>query len=340
MSNKRIKSFAAEDDYDDYDEDYYDDGEAAEQPEMTDGDREQLRLGTVKVREALGSQYSSVPAKDIEDALWNYYYDVGKSVAYLKNKHKPSTVTPRKAGPEKKGKLIVSYSWACCRCHSLLGSRYTIHERKDSDGLQELTHGLLPPPQMIPASFWDDTPWLNVPLQRQALIIEESQRPRGRLLGGASKDGKMSKLQALAAKRRQLAAEKASTASNEQPAGNDDYARSLEKLRISQARKAEKQAEEAAKIENADVVMQDPEQASSSQQDAQKQKDPEDEAVMRQNLRASPSTFASILTTTGEPRDDPLLPVSTESHQTTEAFDFTEPSPDSLISKAQSRLRD
>lgn len=43
-----------------------------------------MRQGTVKVREALGSNYS-VSDKEIQDALWHYYYDVSKSVVYLKS---------------------------------------------------------------------------------------------------------------------------------------------------------------------------------------------------------------------------------------------------------------
>lgn len=46
---------------------------------------EQLRLGTVKVKEALGPSIQ-VSDGEIEEALWHYYYDVGKSVTYLKSK--------------------------------------------------------------------------------------------------------------------------------------------------------------------------------------------------------------------------------------------------------------
>ena len=84
MSNKRVKSLAADDDdfydEDDYGDDYGDD----EQPELTDEDREQLRQGTVKVRDALGPAYT-IPEKDIHDALWNYDYDIGKTVSWLKS---------------------------------------------------------------------------------------------------------------------------------------------------------------------------------------------------------------------------------------------------------------
>ncbi len=86
MSNRRIKNLAADDDgyeEDDYYEDESHGGDGGD--EMTDEDREQMRTGTAKVREGLGPSSSSVPIKDIEEALWHYYYDVGKSITYLKS---------------------------------------------------------------------------------------------------------------------------------------------------------------------------------------------------------------------------------------------------------------
>ena len=46
---------------------------------------EQLRQGTVKVKEALGPSYA-VSDEKIEEALWHYYYDVAKTVSYLKSR--------------------------------------------------------------------------------------------------------------------------------------------------------------------------------------------------------------------------------------------------------------
>ncbi|KAI1626008.1 elongation factor EF-1 alpha subunit [Exophiala viscosa] len=99
MSNRRVKSLALEaDDYDadDYDEyaggdDNFDSGGDSE---LSPEDKEQMRLGAIKVREALGSAIP-VSDKEIQETLWHYYYDVGKSVVYLKNQHK-ATPTPLK----------------------------------------------------------------------------------------------------------------------------------------------------------------------------------------------------------------------------------------------------
>ncbi len=84
MSKHRIKSVAFEDDraddYDDDDQDGYveDDG-------MTAEDQEKLRLGTVQVRNTLGQGFASITDKEIQDTLWHYYYDISKSVSYLKS---------------------------------------------------------------------------------------------------------------------------------------------------------------------------------------------------------------------------------------------------------------
>lgn len=81
MSNRRVKSLGYDDDdfYDDEEEDYEN-----EEQELSPEDKEQMRLGTVQVRTALGPSF---PATDheIQEALWHYYYDVGKSVTYLKS---------------------------------------------------------------------------------------------------------------------------------------------------------------------------------------------------------------------------------------------------------------
>ena len=83
MSKHRIKSVVADDDlFDDFNND---DGDVDETETLSVEDREQLRLGTLKVREALAGLSAS--DSEIKEALWYYYYDVGKSVTYLKSQH-------------------------------------------------------------------------------------------------------------------------------------------------------------------------------------------------------------------------------------------------------------
>jgi elongation factor 1 alpha-like protein len=92
MSNRRVKGIGYDDDdvYDSYDEEYDE-----EQNELTEEDRIQMQEGTTRVKSVLGSQYS-VTDKEIQDALWHYYYDVDKSVAYLKNLRQPIAQTQKK----------------------------------------------------------------------------------------------------------------------------------------------------------------------------------------------------------------------------------------------------
>lgn len=42
-----------------------------------------MRVGTISVREALGDDVPGITDKDIQEALWHYFYDVEKSVNYL-----------------------------------------------------------------------------------------------------------------------------------------------------------------------------------------------------------------------------------------------------------------
>jgi elongation factor 1 alpha-like protein len=88
MSKHRIKSVVPDDDYDDdddgYEEGYGDDGNA-EEDSLTAEDKEKLRIGTAQVQHALGPGLPSVTEREIQDTLWHYYYDVAKSVTYLKS---------------------------------------------------------------------------------------------------------------------------------------------------------------------------------------------------------------------------------------------------------------
>jgi elongation factor 1 alpha-like protein len=92
MSKHRVKNIAVDDDYDDdYDEDFdeYDGKVGAnaynEGSGITPEDMEKLRIGTVQVRNALDQSLSSTGDKEIQDALWHYYYDTSKTINYLKS---------------------------------------------------------------------------------------------------------------------------------------------------------------------------------------------------------------------------------------------------------------
>ncbi|KAF2434159.1 hypothetical protein EJ08DRAFT_646609 [Tothia fuscella] len=97
MSNRRVKAVGYEDDYDEYEEEEeYEDGEDGRTAnELSAEDQELMLLNTVKVKSLLGEDFIATD-QEIQDALWHYFYDVEKSVTYLKNLKRPFT-TPKKS---------------------------------------------------------------------------------------------------------------------------------------------------------------------------------------------------------------------------------------------------
>jgi elongation factor 1 alpha-like protein len=135
MAHRRVKDIDYdEDEYEEYysgEEEYgYDDAESAPAPavsqedELSPEDKEQMRKGTENVRAALGDAADFVTDDAIQEALWHYYYDVAKSVTYLKSNTDASHVTtqrsclpdqnaPQQAQPkEKKQKQVSKFDQA------------------------------------------------------------------------------------------------------------------------------------------------------------------------------------------------------------------------------------
>jgi len=76
----------------DYDEAelYDDDDEYGEEAETySQDDRANFAALTPVVRAELEEVGSQASDKEIQDALWNYYWDVAKAVTYLKNNRTP-----------------------------------------------------------------------------------------------------------------------------------------------------------------------------------------------------------------------------------------------------------
>jgi len=100
MAHRRVKEIDYdEDEYDDYysgEEEYGYEGadtgaaapSASQEDELSPEDKEQMRIGTENVRAALGDAADFVTDDAIQEALWHYYYDVAKSVTYLKSNAK------------------------------------------------------------------------------------------------------------------------------------------------------------------------------------------------------------------------------------------------------------
>jgi uncharacterized membrane protein YgcG len=67
-----------------------------------------MRVGTISVREALGDDVPGITDKDIQEALWHYFYDVEKSVNYLLQSRTAKTQTEKKK--KAKGGSLFSHS--------------------------------------------------------------------------------------------------------------------------------------------------------------------------------------------------------------------------------------
>lgn len=203
----------------DYDNelDEYDGYDNTGEEELSPEDRESMVLGTSAVREALATESSKVTTAQIQEALWHYYYDVDKSVAYLVSKYISPPADSKKAkkatnNPEGMSKFPSSLS-----CHTPADHQVCAAEGCSMEGSRDLawyggygTASTTTKPSAFrpPVSFWfDDMPWLNVPDHRRAEFIAP-ELPRGGLLGGSGAAPKMSKLQALAAARKKKASEK------------------------------------------------------------------------------------------------------------------------------------
>ncbi|KAL7811428.1 hypothetical protein V8C44DRAFT_330409 [Trichoderma aethiopicum] len=225
-------------DYDDDDfVDQYDEDLGEEEDEMSPEDKAAMQKGTEEVRKALGEEASKVTVAQIQEALWHYYYDVDKSVAYLNRTFiapppKPAPKAAQKPAPKKapEGKNGVL---------SLLASGDSFVRPLGEDDEYTPTIYDIPPlarafpileKPRIPPNFFDDMPWLNIPRDRETMFVEPL-RPRGGLLGGTGSAPKVSKLQALAAMRKRKLEEKKAQESPESLEGE------VTKLALSDANK-------------------------------------------------------------------------------------------------------
>ena len=150
----------------------------------------------------------------------------------------------------------------------------------------------------------------------------------------------MSKLAALAAKRRQQGNDQSATSSNdpESPA-SQDYTTSLQKLKISQTRSKTASAKISPGGDEADVK--NPSGDSSQTQSSKDSADtitqaPIDiSALVESDVRGKPSPFANIIISHEKHGQNPPLSSFTSSEMLPSGFDFTQPSPDDIVTRAQ-----
>ena len=106
---QRVKNIEYNDDelYSD-DDDYVEEGKQG----YTAEDRENFSTYTPVVRAELEEAGLQASDREIEDALWHYYWDVGKSVAYLKNTRTPRPQQQQQQQSAKKEKAKSKFDQA------------------------------------------------------------------------------------------------------------------------------------------------------------------------------------------------------------------------------------
>ncbi|KAF2679732.1 hypothetical protein K458DRAFT_393577 [Lentithecium fluviatile CBS 122367] len=331
-------------DYDDgnfYSGDEYSEEESgAATDEMTDEDREQMKIGTAKVREALDTSLNITDAQ-IQEALWHYYYDVGKSVTYLKNKFAPKPQAQPKAkatsrfdqaagtGNPPTGKQIPDESIRLAPC---LGQNFGFEVLYTEAPPDELCTQEMP----TTSGFFWDTPWGMVPPHRLGnLTPVHPIGYKGGLLGG-------SKLQALAAKRKQKEAMDTRITSPDA----DKAVSLLDKLSFKDSKPATRNHEQSAHAKYPSRKRSTPSEDAPPNPTSDPAPEPETEpakpVVEFPDLRAQPSMFgATLCGLTEEHREAEVLTSFPLPYTTLEAFrkanPFDGPSPDDIVRQAQAR---
>jgi elongation factor 1 alpha-like protein len=363
MPPKSGHSRAKNIDYDDdelySDEDYYEEEEAAADA-VTDEDEARLKTGTTEVRSILDPSLDVTDAQ-IRESLWHYYYDIGKTVTYLKSKiciafgddgctdhvdkHalKPETHTAKPKAPSRfdeaagvagqnapTGKQDPEESTTCIAFG--LGWPVSFDEQSPERMSDTLYTGGLPTAKDF---FWD-TPWGNVPSHRLGRITEmpPPEGYKGGLLGGSSK------LQALAAKRKQ----KQDAAKASEGTETDKAVALLDKLNVKDATPTETKQPPLNKYPSRKRSP-PPEEIPTPDEDLDKASSPKAPAVQFPDLRAPPSMFGATLCGLAEAattnQNDDVPPSFPLPYATLDGFKkadpFAGPSPDDIVRQAQAR---
>jgi elongation factor 1 alpha-like protein len=330
-------------DYDDddaYDDDeYYDHDEEETGGGMTEDDKEQMRVGTARVREALGEFEAGISDAQIQEALWHYYYDVAKSVSYLKNKLGGAQAP--KATPKKEkamSKFDQAANTAGLSAPTSTGKRTHACSTNTDEPACPITLSL--PPNTMPTydadDFFWDVPWGNVPPHRLGIITVDAPCGRRGLLGGSSK------LAALAAKRRKE--REAAQVATPQSSGDPDAAVAmLDKLSVNGTPTSSLHGSDEAKSRYpVRRRSRSPSPEAPEEETTEEPQTPRPAIVVESPAqRAVPSMFASTLCgSIKTPRPTivetfPIPYISCKGYPGTDAFDT--PSPDDIVRAAQAK---
>jgi elongation factor 1 alpha-like protein len=352
FSRTRNIDYDDDDAYDDEDE-YYEEAEAEGGDGMTEDDKEQMRVGTIRVREALGETSGFLSDAQIQEALWHYFYDVGKSVTYLKNK----LGTETKQETQKKEKAVSRFDQAATVADQNAPATTGKHNHIQSGCVEESAYPVasnLPlPPSSMPAAdnndfFWD-TPWGNVPYHRQGVITVDAPLWRGGLLGGSSK------LAALAAKRRKEREEaEAASAAAKSTADADAAIAMLDKLTVKSkdgtpstlSVDGAQDAQRPARVSRYPVRRRSPSPQATAPTEAEtlEPEEPQSAIIIEcPAQRASASMFASTLCGPGKAttQTSPGMQAFPAPYALCKGYDsatpFEGPSPDDIVRAAQAK---
>jgi elongation factor 1 alpha-like protein len=351
VSRTRNVGYDGDDVYDD--DDYYEEeaDDAAGGDGMTEDDKEQMRVGTTRVREALGDMSDFTSDEQIQEALWHYYYDVGKSVSYLKNKlgAEPKQEEPKKEKAKPASRFDQAASVADQNAPPTAGKYTHIRFSQEQEPACPVAHNLPLPLVSMPTNaaatdfFWD-VPWGNVPPARSGRITVDAPHYKGGLLGGSSK------LAALAAKRRKER-EDAQAAVSKDNSDADSAVAMLDKLSVKSKENfnSSPRGDDAEDAERPSRASRYPIRRRSPSPKPEAPKEPETEelpvpqpavVVEWPAQRATASMFATTLcgpddATKSTPSKLCDSFAAYESHNTAEAF--TGPSPDDVVRAAQAK---
>ncbi|KAI6802018.1 elongation factor EF-1 alpha subunit [Hortaea werneckii] len=291
------------DDDDLYDEE--DDYGEEPQEEYTAEDKDNFATLTPVVRAELEEAGLSVSDSDIQESLWHYYWDVGKSVSYLKNARTPRQQQDKTGGAKKEKSKSKS-------------------DQAAEKSAEKAGSPIMPP--MSAADWFRDIPWSDVPSEIQG-HLEPSlpARPSPKLLGGSTKLAK------LAEERRRKAASETKEAPS--PASTSALS-SLDRLSKPKEVSKENETPEPRPEPKKYPIRKKREPTPPPKEPTPPPAEPEEELP---DLRASPTEFGMTLFTS--PMNGIHAPQMTLKDMLGDCRDtddpFKGPSPDDVVFKAQ-----
>ncbi|KAM0723751.1 hypothetical protein Q7P37_000741 [Cladosporium fusiforme] len=294
--HKRVKDIDYDDDdiYSGDEEEYDNTGDDG----LTAEDRQNFSTLTPVVRAELDEAGVQAENKEIEDALWHYFWDVGKSVTYLKNAKQPKTPSAKSVTPKEKPK-----------------SKFDQAQEKSAE--------------KAGGGWFSNVSWSAVPSHMTGdLIPSQPQRPTPKLLGGSSKLAK------LAEERRKKA--EAARHGTAQPTESETKktTSALDRLTLGNSAEQKDNTIPEPSPEPRKYVSRKKREPTSPP--AEPEPEPEEEQEQLPDLRAPPTAFGRAISTcpiTGNLSNPMSLQDMLGS--ATKADAFQNPSPDDVVSRAQ-----